>query len=360
MVVILFLLWWRVSYKKMENFTIDHLNDILNCDSIYPDGLLLQDAGKSLESANNLIYDPYIEISPKLFQKILNSFSKEKDMSVANYEQLQTIFNQWFISYILRENGPILIDRKDTETLKFFFSKTPCISSMDTSEYEIRCLMYRKERSFGYIVTWYFKDKKVIKARINSIISEDRISLLNQTTSNTFKGYSSENTSSLLDTSSIPFLSSSKDGFDDSSAQGYSCFFQDSHKRKYHCESSFDLFGTRKEPGAWDKPCKTNTDCPYYQKNSNYPNDRGGCIQGMCEMPVNTPVRGPTYIDSNNNDAYCFNCDKEDHEYKCCKEQLAKKRPSYSLMASPDYAFVNDYLERKKHQEVLHMRNLKV
>lgn len=351
-----------VSYRKTETFTMDHLHDILNCDSLYPDGLLLQDVGKSYESTNNLLYDPYIELSPKLLQRILNSFTDEKNIIVSSYERLQTLFNEWFISYIYQVKDPILVDRKEATTLQFYFSKEPCKfnKSADGSEYELRCLMYRKERSFGYIVTWYIKDQQVVTAKINSIVSEDRISLLYQTTPEIFQGRPSNITRSSLDKNSILFLSSTKEGNDDSNTQGYSCYFQDTHKRKFYCESEFDLFGSRKESGAWDKPCQINTDCPFYQKNLNYPNNRGGCIKGVCEMPVNTPYRGPTYIDNSNVDPYCFNCDKGDHEYKCCKEQMVKKRPSYSLMASPDYAFVNDYLERRKYQEILQMRNLKV
>jgi hypothetical protein len=366
------------SKFKKETFTIDNLKDILQCESMYPDGLLIKDIGKSYENDvtnSPSLYDPYIELSPKLFQKILDSFVEENTSKrVSSYESLQNNFNDWFLSFILHQNDPLLVDRKETETLKFFFSKDFCKlnSSTKANEYDLRCFMYRKERSFGYIISWTIREQTVIKAKVNSVVNEDRISLFNRD-KNSHDKYSEigqnyslssklidKSSTSLFDKSLLPFLSSTKEEMDDSLQQGYSCYYQDNQKRKFYCESSFDLLGARKEVGAWDKPCQTNTDCPYYRKNLNYPNNRGGCLQGICEMPVNIPSRGPTYVDKNANDAYCVNCDKNDDEFKCCKQQMEKTRPSYSLMASPDYAFVNDYLGRKKYEEILTMRNLKV
>lgn len=34
--------------------------------------------------------------------------------------------------------------------------------------------------------------------------------------------------------------------------------------------------------GIWDRPCEFNTDCPYYDARR----ARGGCIDGICEMPL--------------------------------------------------------------------------
>lgn len=39
--------------------------------------------------------------------------------------------------------------------------------------------------------------------------------------------------------------------------------------------------------GVWDAPCESDDQCPYYQKNTRYPNYRGGCSEsGWCEMPL--------------------------------------------------------------------------
>lgn len=41
------------------------------------------------------------------------------------------------------------------------------------------------------------------------------------------------------------------------------------------------------DAGLWDAPCIVDDQCPYYQKNTRYPNYRGGCLEsGWCEMPL--------------------------------------------------------------------------
>jgi hypothetical protein len=39
-------------------------------------------------------------------------------------------------------------------------------------------------------------------------------------------------------------------------------------------------------PTIWDQRCIKNEDCPFYQKNTNYPNYFGGCESGFCQMPL--------------------------------------------------------------------------
>lgn len=46
--------------------------------------------------------------------------------------------------------------------------------------------------------------------------------------------------------------------------------------------------------GIWDAPCTWDDQCPYFQKNLEYPNYRGGCKDsGWCEMPLG--VTQPSY-----------------------------------------------------------------
>lgn len=46
--------------------------------------------------------------------------------------------------------------------------------------------------------------------------------------------------------------------------------------------------------GLWDAPCTSDDQCPYFQKNTEYPNYRGGCLDsGWCEMPLG--VTQPSY-----------------------------------------------------------------
>jgi hypothetical protein len=90
----------------------------------------------------------------------------------------------------------------------------------------------------------------------------------------------------------------------------------------------------------WDKRCVADEDCPYYKANTNYPNNRGGCINGgFCEFPVGVKRLGFTkYNDKNLNKPLCYNCNDE----VAGANADAKKKP--------DYVFENDFNERVKHK----------
>ena len=84
----------------------------------------------------------------------------------------------------------------------------------------------------------------------------------------------------------------------------------------------------------WDRMCKFDSECPFFNANTNYPNLRGGCNSGMCEMPIG--VRRVSYkaFDQTSR-PMCYGCDDPADAF-CCNDQ-----------AKPDYAFFNDALERK-------------
>jgi hypothetical protein len=66
-------------------------------------------------------------------------------------------------------------------------------------------------------------------------------------------------------------------------AQKESCISNPNIKTRTMCESRFDLFGKpKKELDVWDRPCEYDNDCPFF----NVSNFRGGCILGVCEMPL--------------------------------------------------------------------------
>lgn len=111
---------------------------------------------------------------------------------------------------------------------------------------------------------------------------------------------------------------------------------------KYVCESNFDNLGRYVGPGIWDKKCTSNEDCPYYKKNENYDNERGGCIDGFCELPKNMELVGFTNYNSEKK-PYCYNCN-DPSNYECCSEQ--EDRTEYPNLKSPDYMFENDTDDR--------------
>lgn len=128
----------------------------------------------------------------------------------------------------------------------------------------------------------------------------------------------------------------------------WQCFGQTDVRTKKLCESNRDINGSQKVPGVWDKPCLEDTECPFYKKNQNYPNEFGRCISGFCEMPKGVKRIGFRKYDPNDK-PLCYGCSKEEYDKGTC---CIKK----NLMASPDYVFENDKYERIKYAHELQKR----
>ena len=77
-----------------------------------------------------------------------------------------------------------------------------------------------------------------------------------------------------------------------------------------------------------------NEDCPFFKKNKNYENERGGCIKGYCELPLGMKLSGFRKYDENLK-PICNNC--KNNTVFCCDEQKNKKK--YPELKSPDYLF---------------------
>jgi len=142
--------------------------------------------------------------------------------------------------------------------------------------------------------------------------------------------------------------------------EDYSCVGDDDRLiSKRACESPYDVFGEPKsQPTVWDKYCKEDNDCPFYQANKNYPNQRGKCLDtGMCELPVGVlRMSYRKYDDSGEYTPFCYQCRNPTDPY-CCKEQaklveLQKENPQqdYTHLKSPDYVFSKDTEDRKKYK----------
>jgi len=107
---------------------------------------------------------------------------------------------------------------------------------------------------------------------------------------------------------------------------------------KAYCNSKYNVVGELKPNiTVWDQKCEKDTDCPFFKANTHYPNERGGCSKGFCEFPVG--VQRASFMKYNNEGGYapfCYGCENTSPD--CCNEQ-----------EQPDYAFVNDSQDRKKH-----------
>lgn len=116
-----------------------------------------------------------------------------------------------------------------------------------------------------------------------------------------------------------------------------SCITNSSIMSRWACESKVDPI--TKEPkktlDVWDKPCRSDSECPFFQGNRTYYNVRGGCHNGYCEMPVG--VKRLSYRKYALNDEsfpYCHGC-KDPLDPNCC-----------DLQQTPNYAFPMDHFER--------------
>jgi hypothetical protein len=126
------------------------------------------------------------------------------------------------------------------------------------------------------------------------------------------------------------------------------CITESRIMNKVHCESAYDAFGREKPsgPDIWDKPCEKNTDCPFFQANKTYPNYRGGCINGYCELPLGLKRASyRKYYDSPESFPLCHGCPggsgddgtaTSEKQRNCCTSQGI----------NPNYAFELDAYER--------------
>ena len=144
--------------------------------------------------------------------------------------------------------------------------------------------------------------------------------------------------------------------------RGY-CFYKEA-KDKIQCISP-----SHEDPstGIWDEPCLYDEDCPFFNMNTNYPNKRGGCFDGYCEMPTNLkPLGYKKYISGTPKKklkALCYNCKKKNTPNcngmkcnMCCDDQKNKKL--YPELDSPDYVFPNDFNERIKYSNIFNSKNI--
>jgi len=74
--------------------------------------------------------------------------------------------------------------------------------------------------------------------------------------------------------------------------------------------------------GVWDRPCISNSECPFYTIYK-----YGGCVKGSCEFPWGIEPNSPrTY--NTNSEPLCKGCGEG---YRCCDEQSP---PNYIFMDS--------------------------
>ena len=97
--------------------------------------------------------------------------------------------------------------------------------------------------------------------------------------------------------------------------------------------------------------CISDYQCPMWRANKNYPNNRGGCVNGFCEFPIG--LQPESSIDLNRDSkAVC-------HSRKTSKE-LCSSQLTDPKLESPDYAFEGDFNDRLIYYNHLKNKGLRV
>lgn len=124
----------------------------------------------------------------------------------------------------------------------------------------------------------------------------------------------------------------------------FRCYQDNAILSKTECTGTVDRSGNEKPSYNWDRPCISNNECPFYLKNKNYTNERGGCNNGYCELPVG--VKRLSYREyekkfTEANFPRCNGCDINDG-IDCCEKQEKDKK-----MNGPNYVFKNDNEDKR-------------
>jgi hypothetical protein len=399
LIIILLIIFYIYYNNKYENFTSE-INSI-NMDNIFNQQRLLND-GKQFEIYNkdqtkirNDFYNANIELDNHSLQNILNLFINNKKINT-NFQKKKNYEYQYgkkldipFIDKKIYEKiKKKIIDDINRYLLRFISFSSRKFSIVDDTILNYRenkeyikiiffINIYRKDKYQGfqvYCLSYFNKKKKEIilkTLKVSGNISSQELYLLPgyEKNSEKYNIYSSCFPYTKYDASKsyvrsaqneriLPSKNQVKEIIDerkknriiDFLERSYNCYGSNG-KDIYNCKSDKNGFGLYKPPGIWDRPCHLNDECPFYKANKNYPNRRGGCIKGVCEMPLN--VENLTWRMFNKlTKPFCYNCKGKNND--CCKIQMK----NYSKILSPDYAFVGDNFERYKYRKDLKDKGL--
>lgn len=163
----------------------------------------------------------------------------------------------------------------------------------------------------------------------------------------------------------------------DEDAMSYRCFhpngndgelpyyYTKNHCESYHAELGDVGDGNIGGVGVWDNPCKSNSDCPFYQANTNYPNEFGKCeiSTGKCEMPLGIQRIGYKKY-SRRHKPMCYNCNMDMANNnilsttQCCDIQEENIKNGKLNAITPDYMFEGDHTLRRENSASLLSKDL--
>lgn len=319
----------------------------------------------SQQSTTN--YDPYLEINNDFFQSYLTTlFPLTKTFSEPSAPFLsQSLFpsNQYAKQILVQINKSI--SSISTENLPFQILST-CVVVETPSYVKWYLYLYRPEKNYGFQLQIETFEKQHYNVQLIGNIPQQDLSHVKGLSplpiGAPYKPLTTINTPFMLPKQEqanylVNYIKNKKETVN---TMGYHCYGDSTYTRQKSCESIYDHYGNIKPNGRryWDKPCEKNKDCPFYKANKNYDNERGGCRDGWCEMPVNIKQTSYRLYDSSTQ-PYCYNCDPLlGDRYMCCDQQQQKAQDAYTLMSSADYAFAGDANERQQHKDEFLQRGL--
>lgn len=315
------------------------------------------------EQSSTTNYDPYLEINNSSFQSYLSRLFPIKTTTntptVTTSNQLPSIFSTQVLSRINQS-----LSNVSTEPDHFRILSS-CVLISSPSYYKWYLYLYRPMKNYGFQLQIETMEQEHCNVMVVGNIPQQELSSVSGMSPSPIT-----TTYQIHETTESPILLSKREQAnylinyvnrkkDFVNKMGYHCYGDSTFTRQKSCESIYDQYGNLKLKGRgyWDKQCEKNEDCPFYKANKNYPNERGGCNDGWCEMPVN--IKQTSYrLYEPSSQPYCYNCDVSDDRYRCCSQQEQKSKDAYTLMSSADYAFAGDASERQQHKNDFFQRGL--
>ncbi len=291
---------------------------------------------------------------------------------IQTYLYSYKLIKQWILSELSRESEKKEYSIKHVNNYGYKYVKDSILSYRvdyrnNLEEYQFIMTMYRDNKEHNFIVyfdiifdsfkvKYYIKNSVLLGVNYEDAIHFNKYFKTQEPIMESLKENITDKYLKDLNKNIEEYLNQQVyDQTNDIRDKSYKCFFKDAQD-KNNCISPSKDQGV----GIWDRPCRYNEDCPFYKKNNNYPNTRGNCNDGYCEMPVNVKLFGYKEY-STTADAICYNCEKTKgcqgiECNMCCDDQKDKK--IYPYLNGPDYAFENDFQERINRSDVFKENNI--
>lgn len=289
-----------IEYKKSDIFEINYFNKffIINLNNILKNEIKNNILFKKL---NDFTFFPYFIFKYKLLSYLLNPDEKKFELEIQLLTKYSIISPLVYCDIIFNKNN-------------MYINKIEVIGFNNTSDLLIR--NNNKEKYFNTINSF---DNQGIPRNIDKLLNKKKKE---------------------LDKNKLE--------------SQFACFNKDNNiirtNNKLDCENTITWYGDKKDSGVWDRPCKKNSECPFFKSNKNYDNNFGKCLSnGYCQMPKDAKKIGYHLHLENDNNMKCYNCNSKKWNSittlgDCCEDQ--KNKVKYPFLDSPDYAFDNDVNNR--------------